>query len=689
LTAARSKNLKGKIGDEMKFEEICKLDPMVFSLYQEATAFRVLSESGQRIRIWDAERAARLKPDPEFCRTQLFNALPRARGEVGLKHFLKQRVGYCAQVPELRNSHAYELCLFKFLEDMPHCNHAPDKLVACEDGGVVAESECSYGYPVPPGTCDRNAGKKGGFGSLLERMRNHDGRQLHETVNLDYLLSHPEPPEPEPVDLTPIDDLTEPVFLVRDKAAAEKLWRGLDFQQRLQERKISQWYVNNCIFYASEAECKEIVAEKLDVVTGILAWKPVVLTFKDEKLFSKLQSIGITVAMLDEVPDSLGKFRNALQFVSPPMKTGLKDMPEEVLDGWLGEICRTRMSSFPRAYAWPALVACAGALVNSKTRTNLYVALVGPSGSGKTQAIEWAYKLMGITEPTLLRLKAGSAEGLANRIGNVSGAHRLFFPDELLHTLEKAQIEGASFASFLNSAYDQDTEPLTIAKGKDIDFNCQLSMIGGLVDGKFGTAFGSKTTGGLYERFIFGQCPEGVVHLFRPFDGGPALETGNPFGETEDRLQANSERPISVTIDQSVYQQTDQWLKEEPELKRSVQNAVRVAVICAAFDKRPVLYGTDLGPALATARYQTAVRKLLQPNEGENPQGILTHQFLSHLERMAPDGRTVGEREMLNSTNAYRFGPGIAEQVLRALEFNGDIERIKIGRKRFLRKPLD
>lgn len=636
----------------MTFEEICKLDPQVEAIFLEV-------------------QHPRYRRDPEFCSGQLFYAQPRERGYVGILRLLEQRVGPYAQinfdkhgigvrpVAELCTVEVLDICKAKIWEVMPPCNH---------------EGPCRGDYPVPPGTSNRfKDRKKTGFGSVIAGLKNMAGTG----------------PEPTPVDVTPIEDLTEPVFLVRDKASAENLWRALEFNQRLQERKISKWYANNCIFYASESACKEIIAATLEKVTGILSWKPVVITFKDERLFSKLQSIGITVAMLDAVPDSPEKFRISVEFVSPPMKTGLQDMPEEVLDGWLGEICRTRMVAFPRAYAWPALVTCAGALVKSKSRTNLFLALVGPSGSGKTQAIEWAYKLLGITDPILLRLKSGSAEGLSNRIGNVAGAHRLFFPDELLHTMEKAQIEGASFASFLNSAYDQDSEPLTIAKGKEIDFNCQLSLMGGLVDGKFGAAFGNKTTGGLYERFIFGQCPEGVVHLYRPFEGDPVLETSTVFEQMEDRLQEPPERPVEVTIDPSVWKQTDQWLKEEPELKRSVQNAVRVAVICAAFDKREILYGKDLAPALEFARYQTAVRKLLQPNEGENPQGVLTHQFLSHLDRHAPDGRTLGEREMLNSTNAYRFGPGIAEQVLRALEFNGDIERVKIGRKRFLRKVLD
>ena len=36
---------------------------------------------------------------------------------------------------------------------------------------------------------------------------------------------------------------------------------------------------------------------------------------------------------------------------------GTRDMPESVLDGWLGQICKLRMlEHFPVAYAWTALV---------------------------------------------------------------------------------------------------------------------------------------------------------------------------------------------------------------------------------------------------------------------------------------------------------------------------------------------
>ena len=59
----------------------------------------------------------------------------------------------------------------------------------------------------------------------------------------------------------------------------------------------------------------------------------------------------------------------------------LRDMPGEVLDGWLGEVCRTHMSCWPIAWAWPALLGVASAMVvpQPNMRVNLYTALVGRS----------------------------------------------------------------------------------------------------------------------------------------------------------------------------------------------------------------------------------------------------------------------------------------------------------------------
>jgi hypothetical protein len=50
-----------------------------------------------------------------------------------------------------------------------------------------------------------------------------------------------------------------------------------------------------------------------------------------------------------------------------------------------------------------------------------------------------------------------------------------------------------------------DADQLTIARGKAVNFNARLSLVGGIVDEKFDDAFGSATTSGLYDRFLFGQ----------------------------------------------------------------------------------------------------------------------------------------------------------------------------------------
>jgi hypothetical protein len=227
------------------------------------------------------------------------------------------------------------------------------------------------------------------------------------------------------------------------------------------------------------------------------------------------------------------------------------DMPSAVLDGWLGDIRRTRMAAFPIAYAWPALVTAASVLVpRSGVRTNLYCALVGEKGTGKSQAYENAFNLVGLQDPTLLKLKSGSAEGLAAKIGDVGGATRLFFTDELEHLLLEAAIEGSTFASFLSSAYYEDLQDLTIARGRLVRFNARLTVAGGVVEEKFDDLFGAATTGGFYDRFVFGQCPTGFRFDYRPFTGGPALQARDL---DEPEWVTETERPVAVEIADDVW----------------------------------------------------------------------------------------------------------------------------------------
>lgn len=339
------------------------------------------------------------------------------------------------------------------------------------------------------------------------------------------------------------------------------------------------------------------------------------------------------------------------------------DLPEEALDGRLGEICREKMGAFPRAYAWPALLAAASTLIEERTtRTNLYCALVGPVGSGKSQAIEWALKILGVEAPALMDIMSGSGEQLIRRTKDAQGAARLFSPDELSHLFEKMNIENSSFGSILNRAYYHDKFENLFGKKESSTFDCVLSIVGGIVFEKFDKLFNSFSTGGFYDRFIFGYV-ERFVYEYRPFDAG--------------RTPVKANR---VVVEYDVWQMKNNWIKINKEWDtRIAEHAIRCAVICAACDGRTALRAEDLGPAYEMIRYQHLVRDFLKPNPGENYEGRLAHKFLNYLKRYG--GLFVDKRELLRNTRAYDLGPSAADRALTILKANGDIEMQKSGKK--------
>jgi hypothetical protein len=130
-------------------------------------------------------------------------------------------------------------------------------------------------------------------------------------------------------------------------------------------------------------------------------------------------------------------------------------------------------------------------------------------------------------------VKSSSAESLFANIqdGQRSGKyidHMFIDVDELSHLFKKVAIEGASFAPVLTSAFYKKRQSMFAAKGRKTEINCAMSFIGGIVTDEFETCFGSATTGGLYDRFMFGLCPTGYQLAYRNFVGEPAKV--NPVG---------------------------------------------------------------------------------------------------------------------------------------------------------------
>jgi hypothetical protein len=353
-------------------------------------------------------------------------------------------------------------------------------------------------------------------------------------------------------------------------------------------------------------------------------------------------------------------------------------MPDSVLDGRLGELIQHAMERFPLDYAWTALVTAAGTLVprtapegmliggDPKPRANLFSCLIGPVHSGKSVAIEQALFKLGMQpgqqhHDHLLELKSGSAEGLIATVDNVAGESRLFSPDELIHLLDKIAIANSSFQAVFNTAFDKNRQVVTMARGKQVTFNCRLSLLGGLVERMFDSAFGAQTTGGLYDRMLFGYCDDKTPHLYEPPD------------ESADILE-----PVPVTIAPDVQEATHEWIKAGMN-GRVVQIVQRVAVICASFSGNPVLRAKDLGPAYALAHYQERLRKKFAPNEGDNPVAIFSNRIKTHLEQHA--GMYVTKRQIYRAINADRYGPEHFNRAMDALVRSEEVFKTKCGKR--------
>jgi hypothetical protein len=363
------------------------------------------------------------------------------------------------------------------------------------------------------------------------------------------------------------------------------------------------------------------------------------------------------------------------------------DMPESVLDGYLGKLCRERLPEFPIAYSWPSILTAAGVMVkpHPKNRVSLYTCLVGAIHSGKSQAQERAHFLFRLKEQLLLEeLKSGSAEGLLEKIGDKNGMPVLWWPDELSHLLAKAQIEHSAFPFVLNSCYYLDANTLTVAARKKITFNARLTLEGGVVEDNFGDSFGAATVSGLYDRFLFSICPSDFKYSYRPMIGEPLFKTKRGSGILDDVIDEHGELLTITTpaIHSDVWEARDAIQASEGIESRVLEICIRCALICAAWDRKVVLRAVDLGPCWELARYQTRVRALLQPNPGRNFDAIVAYKIKNFLKDQADGDKWITWRDVYRSTHIMEYGPTTCERAVSAMVFAGEIERITVGRQK-------
>jgi hypothetical protein len=655
-----------------EYEKLARLDPMLKS-------------------IWEEAHNPKHEQNPNFCREQLWGATAQNSGQIGLKHLGAQHVGPDARVEALRTGEAWMVFCATINQVVPPCAHPADKIHKDQDGVEWTEISCTFQYPLDKG--NRFEGK--GFSGLVDRLNENAGGPKAPVLDLSKLPK----------------DLLEPIFVVDDFTTASVLYRDLGFPERLATNKISQWYHNNAFYVCDKEAVLRTLAAGLtrETVTGPLAWKPVVMCFRNEPLEELLANVCVSFAVIDYKGrfaaakfTTLQQFREEYQPVTMAEEVGIKDMPVEVLDSGLGEICRTHMSGLPVAYAWPSLLLAASAFIQArgKLRTNLFVGTIGPVNSGKSSAMELAAKLLGLTKNEWKKMHAGSFEGLSQDedISKAAGANKLVWVDELVHLLQKAGIQSSTFANNLDSIFYNDVWTFIIAHGKKIDWDCRLSIGGGLPEDTFDDLFGAATIGGLYDRFLFGMCPTGFVgYKYRPLEDieavrqiprrqpPPAAYDDLPKDWVQDNRDTTPALPANVAVDPSVWAVRDHWIDNLKISPRCAEIGLRAAFICAAFDGRETLYGDDLAPALALAQYQQRVRNVLKPNPGKDNVAIIQHKIWQHLITNAAEGQSVNRRDMFNRIRARDYDLGLVMKAINNLVINGDVEHKQMGRQWVLR----
>lgn len=281
--------------------------------------------------------------------------------------------------------------------------------------------------------------------------------------------------------------------------------------------------------------------------------------------------------------------------------------------------------------------------------TNFFTGLVGPVHSGKSQAILWADQVIGLPPSIYSEVRAASSEGLLRTLNNMWKKGELrktlcIDLDEWKFLFDKASIEHASFATFLHTAFYKARQHVVIGGGLEIDLDCALTFVGGIVQDEFDECFGARSMGGLHDRFMFGLCPDGYNFLYRPFEGMP-----------------ESTDPVAVTIDRDVWEMIDEIRRENPKIGREAEIAVRVAHVCASFDGRSVLRAKECETHIkAFVAEQLRIRDLLRPNDGLTNDARCANALLDWLRRNAPNAKVAPERDVRHGLRRIlsRLGPG-------------------------------
>src|SRR5258708_22309112 len=94
--------------------------------------------------------------------------------------------------------------------------------------------------------------------------------------------------------------------------------------------------------------------------------------------------------------------------------------------------------------------------------------------------------------------------------------------------------------------------------------------------------------------------------------------------------------PIAVEVDPVIWEMIEQIRKENPNIGREAEIAIRAARICASFDGRKILRAQDCESSVkAFVATQLHIREYLRPNEGVTNDAKCANDLLTWLARNA------------------------------------------------------
>ena len=213
------------------------------------------------------------------------------------------------------------------------------------------------------------------------------------------------------------------------------------------------------------------------------------------------------------------------------VESGLTDIPDGALYGWLGDVARKL--DLPLSIAYPAVLTAYSAVLHEDeilgVQCNLYTALMMGVGGGKNIALTRSAGALNLRyELDYMDATIGGAGGLFMALGDKSegkgknkveipGPRRMLInPAEFAATLANMKLENSTLATHLCNLWDKRQISLPVREGKR-EINCRLTILGALpVDAEapetFTRYFGEETGAGLYSRFLFGFTKEKIDH---------------------------------------------------------------------------------------------------------------------------------------------------------------------------------